>query len=74
MDYELSDSAGSTIEMTHVDLYSDYNYWKIWLMGSWFIDDHLSIDVIANYEPETHTEDTDDSALGFASVRLVWHP
>ncbi len=54
--------------------YSDFNYWKIWLMASWEINGDLSLDFMANYEPENHTEDTDDSSLGFGSMRLVWRP
>jgi len=55
-------------------LYTDFNYWKIWLMGSWRLNDQLDLDVMANYEPESHTEKSDDSALGFASLRLRWRP
>ncbi len=55
-------------------LYSDFNYWKIWLMGSWQINPHFDLDLMANYEPESHTEKADDSALGFASVRVRWRP
>jgi hypothetical protein len=29
---------------------------------------------MASYEPESHTERTDDTAIGYASVRLVWRP
>ncbi len=54
--------------------YSDFNYWEIWLMANWSISRHLSLDVMANYEPENHTENTDDSSIGFGSVRLVWRP
>ena len=42
--------------------------------GRAFARRHFSLDVMANYEPERHTEQQDDSALGFASVRLVWKP
>jgi hypothetical protein len=54
--------------------YSDFNYWKIWLVASWEINRNLSLDLMANYEPENHTENTDDSSLGFGSLRLVWRP
>lgn len=54
--------------------YSDFNYWEIWLMANWSISRHLSLDVMANYEPENHTENADDSSIGFGSVRLVWRP
>ena len=52
--------------------YSDFNYWEIWLMGSWRIGSDLSLDLLATYEPEKHTEQDDDTTLGFASLRLVW--
>ncbi len=55
-------------------LYTDFNYWKIWLMGSWKMNTHLDLDLMANYEPESHTENADDSALGFASLRVRWRP
>lgn len=55
-------------------LYSDFDYWKIWVMGNWFISRKISLDVMASYEPESHTENTDDTAIGYASVRLVWRP
>lgn len=57
-----------------VALYTDFDYWKIWLMGSWRISPHFDLDLMANYEPESHTENADDSALGFASLRLRWRP
>ncbi len=59
---------------TTINLYSDFNYWQIWAMGSWFLGNHFSLDVMASYEPESHTEQSDDSALGFASLRLTWRP
>jgi hypothetical protein len=66
-----------TLEATLLDtilLYSDFNYWKIWLLGSWRISPQMDLDLMANYEPENHTEKSDDSALGFASIRLRWRP
>lgn len=59
---------------TIIDLYSDFNYWQIWVMGSWYLNDHFSLDAMASYEPESHTEQDDDSALGFGSLRLTWRP
>jgi hypothetical protein len=56
------------------DLYSDFHYWRIWLTGSWHISGQLDLDLMANYEPESHTERSDDAALGFASLRLRWRP
>ncbi len=57
-----------------VALYTDFDYWKIWLMGSWRMSSHFDLDLMANYEPENHTEIADDSALGFASLRVRWRP
>jgi len=57
-----------------VALYTDFNYWKIWLMGSWRMSTHFDLDLMANYEPESHTEQADNSALGFASLRVRWRP
>ena len=57
-----------------ISFYSDFNYWEIWLMANWAINRHFSLDVMANYEPENHTENSDDSSIGFATVRLVWRP
>ncbi len=57
-----------------VALYTDFNYWQIWLMGSWRMSEHFDLDLMANYEPESHTEQSDDSALGFASMRVRWRP
>jgi len=53
---------------------SDFNYWKIWLTANWSLTEHLALDLMASYEPENHGEKTDDTTLGFASVRLVWRP
>lgn len=61
-------------ELTSFDLYTDFNYWKIWLLGSWTISQKFSLDFLANYEPENHVENTDDSAIGFASLHLIWRP
>lgn len=57
-----------------VVLYTDFNYWKIWLIASWRLNDKFDLDLMANYEPESHTEKSDDAALGFASLRLRWRP
>jgi hypothetical protein len=58
----------------YVYTYSDFTYWEIWLMGNWRLNDRFSCEVQASYEPETHTESEDDSALGFATLRLVYRP
>lgn len=54
--------------------YSDFHYFEIWLMGGWNISETLRLDVMASYEPESHTEQDDDVSLGYASLRLVWRP
>lgn len=58
-----------------IDLtYSDFHYVEIWIMAGWTIDSHFRLDVMASYEPESHTEKDDDTSLGYASLRLVWRP
>ncbi len=62
---------------TDVDLltaYTDFQYWKIWVMATWSVADNLDLAVLASYEPERHGEKTDDTTLGYASVQLVWRP
>lgn len=54
--------------------YSDFNYLEIWVMATWAFADRLALDLTANYQPESHTEQDDDTALGYANVRLVWRP
>jgi len=56
------------------DLYSDFNYWEIWVMANWYLSDKVSLDLMVSYEPESHTENADDIALGYGSLRLVWRP
>ena len=63
-----------SIEVDSLISYSDFTYWEVWLMGAWSINEHFSVDLLANYQPESHTEAIDDSALGFGSLRLVWKP
>ena len=70
----LDDGSGDIADFQTFDLYTDFNYWKIWLLGSWRISRKFSLDFLANYEPENHTEKTDDSAIGFASLHLIWRP
>ncbi|MFN2370872.1 MAG: hypothetical protein ABR506_06905 [Candidatus Krumholzibacteriia bacterium] len=55
-------------------LYSDFAYWKVWLTGSWRLAAPLTLEALASWEPERHTEQADDSSLGFATLRLVWRP
>ncbi len=68
----LDDGSRSGVES--FALYSDFNYWKVWLTGSWRLSDAFSLDALASYEPERHTEPADDSSLGFVNLRLVWRP
>lgn len=74
VDVVLDDGSGDLDGFTTLDLYSDFNYWKIWLIGSWRISRKFSLDFLANYEPENHTENTDDATIGFASLHLIWRP
>jgi hypothetical protein len=67
----IDDGAGGTESFA---LYSDFNYWKIWLTGSWRMAEQLTLEALASYEPERHTEQADDSSLGFMTLRLVWRP
>ena len=54
--------------------YSDFGYWELWIMGAWRIVGPVSCEIMASYKPENHAEKSDDAAIGFASVRLVWRP
>jgi hypothetical protein len=72
--FELSGLTTST-DLAAGDVFyanSDFNYWEVWLMANWSIWRSLSWDVMANYQPENHTEKSDDSSVAFASTRLVW--
>lgn len=55
-------------------LYTDFTYWKLWLMGQWYLSPAVSLEALASFEPESHTEQDDDSSLGFINLRLVWRP
>lgn len=54
--------------------YSDFTYWEVWLTAAWRIGDGFTLDAMANYEPENHEISGEDTALGYATVRLVWRP
>ena len=54
--------------------YSDFTYLELWLMASIHVTANLSLDVMAGYEPERHTEQDDDLTLGSASLSLVLAP
>jgi hypothetical protein len=73
----ITDSLGPSLAAADDEFlfnYSDFSYWEIWLMAAWQINDHFSLDLLANYEPERHTKSIDDSALGFGSLRVTWRP
>ena len=57
-----------------VSYYTDFHYWEIWILASWSVAEHFSAEILANYQPEKHTEKTDDQSVAFASLRLVWRP
>lgn len=68
-------SSSPSSDPADVDLaYSDFGYFEIWLMATWTVSRHISFDVMASYQPEEHTEQDDDIALGYGSIRLVWRP
>lgn len=54
--------------------YSDFNYWRLWLVADWRLGTGLSLSGLGSWEPERHVEAQDDVSLGFASLRLVWRP
>jgi len=70
------DEQDSAFDAASEDLasYSDFNYVEIWLMASWFATETLSLEVLANYQPESHTEPSDDTSMAFGSFRLAWRP
>lgn len=52
--------------------WTDFSYWRLWLMADWRVSESLTLSALGNWEPERHTEPLDDATLGFASLRLVW--
>ena len=48
--------------------YSNFSYFEVWIMATWSMSEHFSFDLIANYQPENHTEQDDDIALGTHSA------
>ena len=54
--------------------YSDFTYLEIWIMATWELSARLSLELTASYQPERHTERTDDTVLGYGSLRLAWRP
>jgi hypothetical protein len=54
--------------------WTDFNYWRLWLLADYRVAADLSLSVLGSWEPERHAEPADDVSLGFASLRLVWRP
>jgi hypothetical protein len=78
-EYTLADSeeslpADAIFPADSLTYYSDFNFWELWLMIVWSVGNSFSWEILANYQPESHTEKMDDTAVAFASVRLVWRP
>ncbi|MCB1184240.1 hypothetical protein KDM41_12465 [bacterium] len=72
-DVVLSDDAADPLATT-TTLYTDFTYWQLWLMATWRLSPAWDVDVLANYEPESHTEAADDVTLGYGSLRVRWRP
>lgn len=53
-------------------VYSDFNYWRLWLLAECRLGGELALSALGSWEPESHAEPRDDVSLGFASLRLVW--
>ncbi|MEZ4387714.1 MAG: hypothetical protein R3D98_09090 [Candidatus Krumholzibacteriia bacterium] len=73
---QTADEAAATdpFDDTFALAYSDFSYVEIWLMATWTWSDRLSLEVVASYQPEQHTEQDDDTAIGYGSARVVWRP
>ena len=56
----------------YVPLYTDFTYVEVWLTGSIDLTSVLRLDVMANYLPENHAEDIEDTSLGFGSLRVAY--
>lgn len=54
--------------------YTDFDYWRLWLLAEWRLGASLSLSGLGSWEPERHDAAQDDVSLGFASLRLVWRP
>ena len=54
--------------------YSDFTYLELWIMATWEMNARLSLELTASYQPEHHTERSDNLVLGYGSLRLVWRP
>lgn len=52
--------------------WTDFAYWRLWLLADWRLSRTLTLSALGNWEPERHGESQDDVALGFASLRLAW--
>lgn len=54
--------------------WTDFNYWRLWLLADFRLSSHLALSALGTWEPERHAEPQDDVSLGFASLRLAWRP
>ncbi len=75
--YRQEPAADTEVDSLLADLdltYSDFSYLELWLMATWAWSPHLSLEVVASYQPEQHTEQDDDTAIGYGSARVVWRP
>ncbi len=61
-------------ELTEDALYDDFRYWQVWALGAWELRRDLRLELMASWEPESHSEPAEDAALGYVSVRLAWRP
>ncbi|MBM4129885.1 hypothetical protein FJ250_02495 [bacterium] len=52
--------------------WTDFTYWRLWLLADWRLSGTLTLSALGNWEPERHAESRDDVSLGFASVSLSW--
>jgi hypothetical protein len=55
-----------------IDLYTDFNYYEIWLMSTLKLSKKFYLDAMLNYVPENHSNEIDDQSLGFGSFQLVY--
>lgn len=54
--------------------WTDFDYWRLWLLADYRLTDSLALAAIGTWEPESHDAADDDITLSFASLRLVWRP
>jgi hypothetical protein len=71
---DVEGTGSSLLDEGDLGLYSDFSYWEVWLTASWQLTSAVSLDLLASYEPESHTERDDDVVLGFGTLRLIYRP